>query len=186
MSRFHFYLVLVTKCGGLQKMKKILILCSILLLVGCSSKEKNDNEYKGKHGTYEIIDIIAVKSAMLREDYVQFQWRVKYTNTTDAPIKPYESIKLDMVIENENDVELNDIPFSDQMYSPGNSQPTEEEDKLIKNSRLNIKPGATVEIMVGSIPVAEDNIDPIFLRNKNEKGQNGNRFEIGYKKGKTN
>lgn len=156
-------------------MKKILVLCSILLLVGCSQKEKNDNEYKGEYGTYEIMDTSLIEDyGISREEYAQLQWKIKYTNTTSEPRKPIDSIELDMVIENETDVELNEIPFSRTRHAGSESQLSEEQ-KLINNGWLNIKPEATVEIIVEAT-VEEEKIDSMFLRNRNEQGQNGEQF----------
>jgi PBP1b-binding outer membrane lipoprotein LpoB len=131
-----------------EKMREILILvlCSLLLLFGCSQVEQNDNEYEGEYGTYEIIDTTFIEdSMMLQEKYGQLRWKIKYTNTTNEPRKPNESIKLDMVVENETDLELNEISFSDRIYPEGETQLTEEEKELAQNGWLNIKPGATVE-----------------------------------------
>ncbi len=47
---------------------------------------------------------------------------------------------------------------------------------MIENGWLNIKPGVTVEIIVGNT-VEEEKIDSIILRNRNEQGQNGEQFE---------
>lgn len=156
-------------------MKNILILSCILLLIGCSQKEINVDEYEGNFGTYKLMETHLISDTeLLREEYVQLRWKIKYTNTTSEPRKPNESVKLDMVIEHETDIELNEIPFNELIYSEENQ--LAEEKELIANGELNIKPGATVEIIVGSV-LQKENISPLFLRNRNEQGKNGTQFE---------
>lgn len=157
-------------------MRKILILCSLLLLFGCSQKERNLNEYKGEYGTYEIMDAHYIEDSGLREEYVRFLWEIKYTNTTREPRKPIDSIELDMVIESETEVELNEIPFEKTKYVGEESQLTEEK-KLVNNGSLNIKPEATIKIIIESI-VEEEEIDSLILRDRNQQGPNGEKFQM--------
>ncbi|MBT2695426.1 hypothetical protein J7E32_20715 [Bacillus sp. ISL-55] len=77
-----------------------------------------------------------------------------------------------MVIENETDVELNEIPF-DRIRHAGEET---EEQKLMNNGFLNVKPEVTLEITVEAT-IEEAKIDSIYLRNRDVKGENGEEFE---------
>jgi hypothetical protein len=154
-----------------------LILCSLLLLIGCSQNE-NPKEYKGEYGTYEILDTQIIEdSEMLREEYTQLQWEIKYKNTTNEPRVPHEVIELDMIIERETDIVLNEIPFTTRIYTEGKNQLTKEKKELYDNRRLSVKPGATVQFIALATPIEGENIDSIFMRNRNKQGQNGDKFE---------
>ncbi|WP_096270833.1 hypothetical protein [Paucisalibacillus globulus] len=153
--------------------KYTLIICSFLLLFGCSGKTENTTEYKGEHGTYEILDTYLTENPGLREEFAQLRLKIKYTNTTSEPRKPNDSIKLDTIIEHETDVELNEIEFYLTNYIGGELT---EEQELIKNGSLNVKPDATLEVIIESV-LENEKLDSIFLRNKNAQGQNGDKFE---------
>lgn len=158
-------------------MKKLLLFCGLLLLIGCSQLDaKDEGKYKGQNGTYEVLETrLNLDYGHLREEYGQLQWKLKYTNTTDRPIKPVDAIDMDLIIEQETDVELNEITFTRLRHSGEESELSKEE-KLTNNGHLNIKPDATVEILVSAI-VKKDNLDSIYLRNRNAQGKNGEKFE---------
>lgn len=175
------------------KMKKLLIisfLLILLLLSGCSQQVMNKNKYKGEHGTYELIETrILEKSSILKEEYARVYFILKYTNSTKEARKPGESVRLDMVLEQETEVELNDVELMPIAFSEvtdagsaatgtgitGELSWVEENQEWKKGAGLNVKPGATVEFLAQAT-VKKEAADTIYLRNKNAQG-NEKKFE---------
>ncbi|MCR3923461.1 MAG: hypothetical protein NUK65_13270, partial [Firmicutes bacterium] len=137
--------------------------------------------FEGKYGAYEIIGTRLVESARLREEYIDFYGIIKFTNTTNEVIIPGQSIPRDIVLEQETEVELNEIVLEGRTYRgtyPDSEELSwvEENQEWKESASMNIRPGATVEVVVTAV-IEKRLIDSTYLRDRNEQGENGLKFE---------
>lgn len=162
----------------MKQLKIIIFLSSLLFLMGCcnsagediaASEEQpigtvNDVRYEGTFGTYEWVETFVRTSKPIQENHVKLYHIIVYTNTTNQAVIPMEVLNKELALQHETDIELNDIGFLwSQFYEKGLLSQDQEE--MIDVSFKNIKPGATVNVLVSS-ELEKSRVDSIYLRNR--------------------
>lgn len=128
---------------------------------------KSDTVFEGSYGTYEItaIDQMAGKYG----DKQIIAITMNYTNTTDEPQNPWFAIALNMSTTQETDVTIETLSGSNGQY------PEDYKPEAVAMGDTDIKPGATVEAVVGY--TLEFPGSPVYLRDMSMTGDDGDVFE---------
>ena len=185
------------KGGYLMKKTLIILGLILILLTGCSqeqegldnSQEGNNNSqqeeeinldpdvYGGNFGSYRLIKTqLKENHQYMQENQRRVNLIVEFTNTTYEAQRPGEAFTKELIVEHETEIELNAIGYV-YLGITSDYERTEEEQEMVEISYLNIKPGATVTFLA-QIHVEEEIMDSLYLRDRNEYGLNGDKYEV--------
>lgn len=132
-----------------------------------ASPTKNDTIFEGSNGTYEITAIEQMAGKYGDKQIIAIT--MNYTNTTEEAQNPWMAIAFDMSATQETDVTVETLMGSNGQY------PEEYKPEAVAMGETDIKPGATVEAVVGY--TLEFPGSPVFLRDMSMIGDDGTIFE---------
>lgn len=130
--------------------------------------EVSDSDYEGEQGKYVIKDVEQMNSQY--DDNVQIvAITLDYTNTTDEPQNPWFAWVMDMSGKQETENTIEILDGANGLY------PEDYKPEAVEMADVDIKPGATVEVVVGYELLYPGNL--LYLRNSSYTGKDGDKFE---------
>jgi len=129
---------------------------------------KSDTIFEGSNGTYEITAVEQMAGEHGDNTRI-IAITMNYTNTTDEPQNPWFAIAFDMTATQETDVTIETLMGANGQYPEGYKP------EAVAMGETDIKPGATVEAVVGYTLLFPGS--PVYLRDSNMASDDGTLFE---------
>ncbi|HEY5576407.1 MAG TPA: DUF5067 domain-containing protein [Clostridiaceae bacterium] len=129
--------------------------------------QASDSYYKSSDGIYEIKSVEQMKGKYGDNQIIAIT--LNYTNTTDKAQSPWFAIALDMNATQETDKTVEPLNGANGYY------PDSYKAEAVKMGDTDIKPGATVEAVVGYTLLYPGS--PVYLRDRSFGDKDGTKFE---------
>ncbi|MFL2106398.1 DUF5067 domain-containing protein [Desemzia sp. FAM 23991] len=129
--------------------------------------EVNTTLYEGMNGTYEILEIEQLQSALFPDKQIM-ALTINYTNTTEDTQSPWLAWAFDIAASQETEVTVETLDGANGQFPEGYKT------EAVKLGEAEIKPGATVEVVIGHEILYPG--QPVFLKDLSLLEDNGEKF----------
>lgn len=128
----------------------------------------NEDIHETDNAKYLFKENEIIDGTMLADKIVALE--IEFTNKKNEPVNPWMQFAFDFVGEQETDTQVIDLLGANAEFA------SDYKTEFVKNSNINVKPGATVTIVVGYS--LQNPNKPVYIRDRNILNNNGTLFEM--------